>query len=104
LAKKEFRTGDLYRKMGEYEAAVISYQKLLGSFYDTPYAPEALYWKATCLRQLDRLGEAKEDFTRFIEKYSNHSLYHPAKKGLEAVTEKLNDRAALDSAKNDTPK
>ncbi len=104
LAKKEYKTGDLYRKMGEYEAAIISYQKLLSTFYDTPFAPEALYWKAVCLRQLDQLRDAKEDFTRFIEKYPNHSLYHQAKKGLEAVTEELNDRAAIDAAKNETPK
>ena len=45
LAKKEYKTGELYRKMGYPRAAIISFNVVLEKYYDTPYIDDALFWK-----------------------------------------------------------
>lgn len=74
LSKKAFKVGELYRKMGELEPAVISFQKVIDTYYDTKFAPLATYWKGECLRKLGRTDEAREAFTDFLSKYPEHDL------------------------------
>jgi len=74
LSKKAFKVGELYRKMGELEPAVISFQQVIDTFYDTEYAPLATFWKGDCLRKLGRDAEAREEFKQFLNKYPRHDL------------------------------
>jgi len=85
LCRKDYETGKLYRKMGEFEAAIISYQKVIDEFYDTKYAPMALYWKAECLRKIGKLNEARDDFDKFLKKYPKHNLFSKAESGLKKL-------------------
>ncbi len=41
LAKKEYETGRLYLKLEEYDSAIIYFNSVLDSYYDTDYADEA---------------------------------------------------------------
>ncbi len=74
LARKQLIGGDVYRKMGIYDSAVIYYNILLEKYYDTPSAEAALYWKAECLYKLKDYDQALTNFTIFIEKYPNSKL------------------------------
>lgn len=80
LSRKQLMGGDVYRKMGIYDSAIIYYNILLDKYYDTPQAEPALYWKAECLYRIKEYQEALTNFTALVEKYPK-SRYHRAAKG-----------------------
>ncbi|MGQ9560371.1 MAG: outer membrane protein assembly factor BamD [Candidatus Oleimicrobiaceae bacterium] len=69
LAKKEYDTGVLYRKMGYYDSALIYFDSVLASYYDTPYGPKALFWKGECLMKQARYQEARQAFSDYAQRY-----------------------------------
>jgi outer membrane protein assembly factor BamD len=79
LAKKEFDTGNLYRKMTYCEAAVQSFDDVLNHFYDSKYAEPALFYKGECLFKLARWRDAKTAFEILLEKFPKSSFAAPAK-------------------------
>jgi len=91
LAKREFKTGELYRKMGEFEAAIISFQKVMDNYYDTNYAPEALYWQGVCHQNLQDWAVARDTYNKFINnlKYAQHKYHSRAQTALQDVSKKL---------------
>ncbi|MDZ7345098.1 MAG: outer membrane protein assembly factor BamD [candidate division KSB1 bacterium] len=78
LAKKEFNTGNLYRKMAYYESAVISFNDVLARFYDTRYAEPAHFYKGQCLFKLQRYNEARETLTEFLQKFPKSKFHSKA--------------------------
>jgi len=80
LSRKQLMGGDVYRKMGIYDSAIIYYNILLDKYYDTPQAEPALYWKAECLYRIKEYQEALTNFTALVEKYPK-SRYHRAARG-----------------------
>lgn len=89
LAKKEFKIGELYRKMRDYKAAIIYFDSVLENYYDTEYAEKAQYWKAECLRKQGEYQRAKTEFETFIEKYPQSHLVSEAKRKLEDIKRNL---------------
>jgi outer membrane protein assembly factor BamD len=89
LAKKEFKTGELYRKMGYLRAAIISFDSVLGKYYDTPFSDDALYWKGEMQRRLGELLEAQEAFHDLLLKYPQSSWVSKAKLKLEEIENHL---------------
>lgn len=69
LAKKEFKAGDLYRKMGYYRAAIVYYQGVLDAYYDSSYIDDALYWKGECHK---RIGEWEESIKSYEDLMGKH--------------------------------
>jgi outer membrane protein assembly factor BamD len=69
LAKKEYKAGELYRKLHDYYAALVYFDSVLEKYYDTQFAHPALYWKGESLYKLNRKSEAYEAFRKLIEKY-----------------------------------
>ena len=49
LARKLFESGKLYRKLQEWKAAIIYFDKVLEIYYDTEWAEKARLEKAYCL-------------------------------------------------------
>lgn len=86
LARKTYEVGRLYRRMGEFDAAVIALDQVLKEYHDTDYAPKAQYWKAECLRRLNRPDEARSEFEKFLKKYPEH-------KDISKVNDKLKEIA-----------
>ena len=87
LAEKDFKTGELYRKMKEFRPAEIAYQDVINKFYDTEYAPRAYFERAECLRKLEDLEAAKAAYTTYLEKYPTHRSAARAKRALRSLTE-----------------
>ncbi|MBS1261907.1 MAG: Cell division coordinator CpoB [Calditrichaeota bacterium] len=77
LAKKEFRSGRLYHKMGEYESARIYYQSVLDNYYDTEYAEQAQLFKAESWAGQKKWEEAVAAYRAFLSRYpdSEHTAY-----------------------------
>lgn len=69
LAKKDYKNGELYRKIGFYDAAVVYFEGILTTFYDTKYAEDAQFWVAECLRRDRQYDRAIKEYKRHLEKY-----------------------------------
>ena len=85
LAKKEYTAGILYFKMAEYSSAIIYLDDILNNYYDTSYAPFALYYKGESLQKSHRNQEAKETYTQFLSKYPTHSYKSRVEARLKAL-------------------
>ncbi|MDZ7722150.1 MAG: outer membrane protein assembly factor BamD [candidate division KSB1 bacterium] len=72
LAHKVYSSGRIYRKMGRYRAANIYFNKVLEEYYDSKWAPRALYWIGECNRRMHKPKQAIEAFAEFKQKYSHH--------------------------------
>jgi len=88
LARKQLMGGDVYRKMGIYDSAVIYYNILLDKYYDTPQAEAALYWKAVCLFKMKEYSEALTNFTALVEKYPKSRYRRDAQSRISEIQEK----------------
>ncbi len=97
LAKKEFDTGNLYRKMALYESALYSFDEVLSRFYDSRYAEQALFYKGECLFKLRRWNEAKAALEELTQKFPQSSFRSQAKDMLERINR---DATADGTAKN----
>jgi outer membrane protein assembly factor BamD len=88
LAKKEYMTGELYRKMGYDSSAVISFDAVLANFTDTSLACDALFWKAQCLLKLNRPDEARETFRTLITSFPGSPNAVRAEKRIKEIAER----------------
>ncbi|MFC1568606.1 outer membrane protein assembly factor BamD [bacterium] len=88
LAKKENKTGELYRKMGYFEAAIISFEVVLSEYYDTQFADDALYWKGECHIKGMAWDEAIQSFTALIDRYPSSSFLSRAKEKMQIAIDK----------------
>lgn len=70
LAKKEYKSGELYRKMGHYPAAVIYYDLVIREYPDTDFMDDALYWKGECHMKVKEYEQADAAFTTLIQRYA----------------------------------
>ncbi|OFY66347.1 MAG: hypothetical protein A2Y71_15915 [Bacteroidetes bacterium RBG_13_42_15] len=78
LAKKKFKSGELYRKMGYYRSALIPFDGVLSNYTDTDYADDALYWKGECLRKLGEMEESKKAFLDLLNNYDKSEFVNRA--------------------------
>ena len=88
LARKQLNGGNVYRKMGIYDSAVIYYNILLEKYYDTPQAEQALYWKAECLFKMKEYSEALTNFTALVEKYPKSKFRKDAQARISEIQDK----------------
>ena len=87
LAKKEYKDGELYRKMRYYRAALISFDSVLEKYYDTEFADDALYWKGECHRKLREWDEAEKAFKDLVRKHVRSDLVSKAENRLKGLEE-----------------
>ncbi len=85
LAKKVYENGRLYQKTKEYKSAHIYYDQILEDFYDTQFAPEALFQKAVMEEEVADTAEAIQQYTKFLDKYPNDPLEPRARNGLNRM-------------------
>ncbi len=83
LAKKEYNSAELYRRLAYYESALVYYDEVLNRYYDTAYAESALFYKAEILHKLQRHAQAKETIYQLMDRYRKEALKQP-----EGVAEK----------------
>jgi outer membrane protein assembly factor BamD len=88
LAKKEYMTGELYRKMGYDSSAVISFDAVLENYQDTSFSDDALFWKAQCLMKLNKTDEGMETFRLLISSFPDSPGAEKAKNRLKEVMER----------------
>ncbi len=69
LAHKDFLNGELYLKMGYYEAARIYFDSVVSEFPDTEWARRALLGKAKTYEKEQRFDSAAETYRQIISEY-----------------------------------
>lgn len=94
LAKKKFKDGELYLKMGYYDAALTYFSYVRDNYPSTQWAVMAYYYSGEAQFKLKKYEEAKHIFDTFIVGFPDNKLVPKAKKNLE----KLKDFIAGDES------
>ncbi len=81
LAKKEYSSADLYRRLSYFDAALVYYDEVLNRYYDTVFAEPALYFKAEILCKLLRYSGAKEALYQLMDRYRKEALKQQEESG-----------------------
>jgi len=97
LAKKEYKTGELYRKMGYYNSAIISYDAVIEKYYDTEFADDAQFWKGECYRKMWDWEHSEKAFSDLLSKYGESVWAKKAREKLHDVRMKKNSVPKEDS-------
>jgi outer membrane protein assembly factor BamD len=85
LAQKVYASGELYRKMGYYEAAIVYFNLVLEHHYTSKFAPAAQFWLGECYFRDKKFTEAKEAFEVYLARYSRHEFISRAKARLASI-------------------
>jgi len=88
LAKKEFKTGELYYKMGYYKAALMCFNQLLEEYHDTDYADDGLFWKGEAHRKLGEIESAELTYRSLLARYPTSPYKSKAEARLAALYKK----------------
>ncbi len=87
LAHKEYANGILYRKMKNFDSAEVYFRIVLDRYYDTDWAPRALYYLGISLSRQDKKDEARQAYETFLEKYPDHSWESKVRSALSELDE-----------------
>jgi len=93
LAHKVYSAAEQYRKMGICKSAIIYYDLVLERYYDSKYAPKALYWSGECYRKLNEYKQALDIFQEFVTKYPKNELAQKANQRIKELKEKVQKQA-----------
>lgn len=89
LAKKHFESANIYRKISEFEAAIVYYDQVIIDYYDSPYASQSKYWKGYCNYKIDEFQKATLILKKFIDEYPQEKkLVENAQKLIVKIKEK----------------
>lgn len=89
LAKKTYKTGYLYYKMGHYPSALIYFKQVLNEYHDSEWAKLAQFHVAEALFRQRKFDEAKGEFQKFIQDFPNDKLAKKANQRLEKIVKNL---------------
>ena len=89
LAMKVYRSAHIYRKLGEWESAVIYYGKVISDYPDSRHVSSARYWKGYCYYKQDYYQKARLLFDELKRKHPNaKELIKDADEILETILKK----------------
>jgi len=94
LAQKEYKTGELYRKMSYNRAAIISYDAVIQEYSSSRYVDDSLYWKAECHRKIMEYEDAIQAYQKLILRYPDSPLVEKAKEKMKDVQEQQKKQEA----------
>ncbi len=99
LLDKAFNIGNMYYKMEDYRAAIVSYESLLKDYPDTDYKEEILYkiikayyqyaMKSIKIKQKERYESAVKAYLDFVSLYPESEYFDEVTKMRDKVVEKL---------------
>ncbi len=104
LAEKEFKAGELYRKMGYHRSALIYFDSVLDEYYDTSWAEKALYWKARELEKLGRKEDALEAYQSYLRRYPQGWKVDEVRSAIQRLREDLLKQSEMRTANSQAEK
>jgi len=91
LAHKEYLSGRLYYKMGEYASALIYFEEILETYPDTKWADDAQFAIGECYRRQKKWTQALKSYQQLLEMSSSESLVRRTKNRIDEVEKKLEE-------------
>ncbi|MFC1513897.1 outer membrane protein assembly factor BamD [candidate division KSB1 bacterium] len=88
LAEKDLHSGILYKKRGQYEAAIIYIQSVFDNFIDTPVIPKALFEMGECYYKLENYPEAIDKYQALLDNFQDHETAIKAQERLASIKTK----------------
>ena len=85
LAKKEYKAGELYRKMGFPNSAIISFDTVLNSYQDTEFVDDAYFWKGVCQQKIRDWDAAETTFADLIAKFPQSEWIEKARNKIKEI-------------------
>jgi len=85
LAQKAYKNGELYVKLGYYQAALIYLEEVLENYPDSPWMSWALYQKGEVKRLQKENGEAENYYRKVMDEYPESKAAQKAKERLEEL-------------------
>ena len=95
LETKDYNVSKLYYKMEDYQAAITSFENLLGDYPDTDYKEEVLYLITKAYYEYAEksiFSKRDERYEKTVESYNNLKYLYPESKYLKSV-ENINEDA-----------
>lgn len=80
LSRRDFRTANLYQRLGRYQAARIYFQQVIDNYTDSPYVPDCLFNMAEGFRKQDSTERALEYYEKLLYLYPDAEPVDKAKK------------------------
>lgn len=87
LAEKKWISADIYRKMREYEAALIYFNQVLDEYYDTDWADDAMLGKIVTYMDEEKYEAAKQEIEKFQAQFPFSDLKNKAESYLDDIAE-----------------
>ena len=78
LSKKKYLSAEIYRKMRKYRAALIYYDEVLGSYYDSVWADDAMLGKIKTYIEQEDYIKAKNEIDKFKQQFQISELQKEA--------------------------
>jgi outer membrane protein assembly factor BamD len=91
LAKKEYDTGHLYYRLGEYASAIIYYEELIENYPETKWADDAQFGLGECYRRQEKWDQALKAYLQVLEMGTIGKLARRAQQRIESVEKKLQE-------------
>lgn len=95
LAHKVYASAEIYRKMSYFDAANIYYNKVMEEYYDTEFAPKALYWIGEGQRRLGEYQAALRSFDEFLQRYPGHEWLPRVRNKIKQTTREYDKDRSL---------
>lgn len=85
LAKKSYKSGQLYYKMGRYLPAESYFQQVLDEYSDTEWAKPARFYLAESLYKEKKYNQAKTEYESYLQNSPKDESTKKANKRLEKI-------------------
>lgn len=86
LARKMFRSGELYLKLNDYEPALLYFDLVRDNYPQTEWAQYALYYSGKAQMKMGRKSDALTTFQDFVTAFPDHKLAGKARGNIEKLT------------------
>ncbi len=80
LAKKEWQNAEIYRKMDEFDAAIIYFDQVLAKYYDTDWADDAQFGKIRTYLNAEDPEKAQMELVKFEQQFPSSELLNEVEK------------------------
>jgi outer membrane protein assembly factor BamD len=78
LAKKLYKSGELYLKLNDYDPALLYFGQVRDNYPSTQWASYAMYYSAVALLKKGKKSDALTEFQNFVTAFPDHKLVKKA--------------------------
>lgn len=87
LSRRDFRTANLYQRLGRYQAARIYFQQVIDNYTESPYVPDCLFNMAEGYRKQDSTERALEYYEKMLYLFPDADNVGKAKKRIAELAQ-----------------